>query len=133
MKATLLKILTLAMLLTPGLTYSASELRDPMQPPAFALNKFHQAKLSKRPQVIKPVVKKTPEKSLVLTSIIYSSHRKIVIIDDQMLAVGDRIRGARVVSISRDEARLVRKGKVIKLSLNKDIAGIRKKPHESDL
>jgi len=127
------KLLTLVILLSPGLVYSASELRDPMQPPTFALNKFRQAKLSKRPQVIKSVVKKTPEKLWVLTSIIYSSNRKIVIIDDQMLAVGDKIRGARVVSISRDEARLVRKGKVIKLSLNKDFAGISKKPLESDL
>jgi hypothetical protein len=133
MKSAGQKILTLAILLIPGLTYSASDLRDPMQPPAFALTKFRQAKLPRRPQVTKPLVKKAPEKSLVLTSIIYSRDRKIVIIDDQMLAVGDRVRGARVVSISRDEARLVRKGKVIKLSLNKDFPGIRKKPLESDL
>lgn len=114
-----------------GAIASAQELRDPMQPPAFALQKFRQAKLAKRP---KPA-STTPQKKvkpLQLTSILISSERKIAIIDDQMLTVGDRIRGAKLVALTRDSARLERQGKVINLSLGSNSTAIRKKAVESD-
>ena len=116
-----------------GALAKAAELRDPMQPPAFALKKLRQAKLGDQPAP-SPVIASRPEtKPLQLTSILFSQNRKIAIIDDQMLAVGDRIRGARLVKLTRVSARLVRKGKVINLSLDNDLAAIRKKAVESDL
>jgi hypothetical protein len=114
-----------------GALASAQELRDPMQPPPFALQKFRQAKWASQPRVDKPKVAKP--KPLQLTSILYSKNRKIAIIDDQMLAVGDRIRGARLVKLTRATARLVRNGKVINLNLGNDIPTVRKKVAESDL
>ena len=116
-----------------GTLAKAEELRDPMQPPAFALQKFRQAKWSGKPTPAKSSVSKTKPKPLQLTSILISPNRRIAIIDDQMLAVGDQIRGARLVKLTRVSARLVRKGKVINLSLDNDLAAIRKRAVESDL
>ena len=116
-----------------GAIASAQELRDPMQPPPFALQKLRLAKLAKKPEVAAPRVAKSVPKPLQLTSILFAKDRKIAIIDDQMLAVGDKIRGARLVRLTRQSARLVRKGKVINLSLGNDMSAIRKKAVESDL
>jgi hypothetical protein len=112
---------------------SAQELGDPMQPPAFALQKFRQAKLAGQPKPAKASVAKPARKPLQLTSILYSKERKIAIIDDQMLAVGDSIRGARLVKLTRESAHLVRKGKVLDLNLSGDLTAIRIKTVESDL
>jgi hypothetical protein len=111
----------------------ADELRDPMQPPPFALKKFRQAKFAGEPTVAKPKVVKTQEKSLQLTSILFSKDRKIAIIDDQMLAVGDKIKDAKLIRLTRMSARLLRKGKVIDLSLNTDLSAIEIRAVESDL
>jgi len=116
-----------------GALAKAEELRDPMQPPAFALQKFRQAKWSGKPAPTKSSVSKPKPKPMQLTSILISPNRKIAIIDDQMLAVGDRIRGARLIKLTRISARLVRKGKVINLSLDNDLAAIKKQAVESDL
>ena len=112
---------------------NAQELRDPMQPPPFALQKFRQAKWANQTKNPVPVKAKPKQAPMRLTEIIYSKERKVAIIDDQLLVVGDRIRGARLVEVTRDSARLVRKGKVVTLSLNNDLSAIRKKAVESDL
>lgn len=111
----------------------AQELRDPMQPPPFALQKFKQAKWANQPKDSKPKVDKPQQKPLQLTEIIFSKDRKIAIIDDQVLVVGDKIRDAKLVKLTRESARLVRQGKVINLSLNHGSSAIRKKAVESDL
>jgi len=116
-----------------GALAKAEELRDPMQPPALALQKFRQAKWSGKSTPTKSSVSKTKPKPLQLTSILISPNRRIAIIDDQMLAVGDRIRGARLIKLTPMSARLVRKGKVIDLSLDNDLAAIKKQAVESDL
>jgi hypothetical protein len=116
-----------------GAIASAQELRDPMQPPPFALQKFREAKWAKKPKPAKPQVAKPRAKPLRLTSILYSPERKIAIIDDQMLAVGDSIRGAELIRLTRESARLMRKGKIINLSLGNEITAIRKNAVESDL
>ena len=116
-----------------GALAKAEELRDPMQPPAFALQKFRQAKLSGKPAPSTVSASKPKPKPLQLTSILFSRNRKIAIIDDQMLAVGDRIRGAELVKLTRTTARLERKGKVINLSLGNDLTVIKKQAVESDL
>ena len=112
---------------------SAQELRDPMQPPPFALQKFRQARLANAPKTDKPQVTKSSRKPLQLTSILFSRDRKVAIIDDQTLSLGDSINGARLVGLTRESARLVRKGKVINLNLGSDLTTIRKKAVESDL
>ena len=116
-----------------GTLVQAQELRDPMQPPPYALKKFQQAKWAKKGKVTKPNVVKPSHKPFQLSSILISNKRKIAIIDDQMLSIGDKIRDAKLVKLTRDTARLLRKGKVINLSLNNDFTAIRKKAVESDL
>lgn len=110
-----------------GAIVHAQELRDPMQPPPFALQKFRQAQWAKKTSATKTKVDKPKQKPLKLTEIIYSKDRKIAIIDDQMLVVGDRIRDAKLVRLTRESARLVSKGKVINLNLNNDLSAIKKK------
>ena len=106
-----------------------------MQPPAFALEKYRQAKFKNRVKPVKTGVKakKPVIKPLRLTSILYSSDRKIAIIDDRMLRVGDTIRSAKLVRIDRDSARLLKKGKIIELKLSSDLSVIKKTPSESKL
>ena len=116
-----------------GRLASAQELRDPMQPPPFALQKFRAAKLAGKPKTAETKAAKPEQEALQLTSILYSRDRKIAIINDQMLVVGDRIRGARLVKLTRATARLVHEGKVINLSLGNDLTAIKKKAVESEL
>lgn len=116
-----------------GTLASAAELRDPMQPPPFALQKFREARWAANPRPVKPVAVAAKPAPMRLTSIIYSAERKIAIIDDQALAIGDRIRSAQLVSLTRSTARLVRKGKVINLTLGTDLTAIKKQPAKSDL
>ncbi len=127
--------LILQILLFPLAMVQAGEIRDPMQPPAYALKKFQQAKYKNRvrPVITGVKVKKPAAKPLKLTSILYSPTRKIAIIDDQMLSVGGTIRGARVVKINKHSARLVRKGKVINLRLPDEFIGIKKALVESKI
>lgn len=115
-----------------GAIASAQELRDPMQPPPLALRKFRQAKMANKPKTAAAKPAKPAPPPLQLTSILYSPERKIAIIDDQMLSLGDRIRGARLIGLTRESARLLRKGKVINLSLGNDLTAVRKKAVESD-
>ena len=116
-----------------GTIAKAAELRDPMQPPPFALQKFRQAKWAGKPKATSTKTLKPQQKPLQLTSILYARDRKIAIINDQMLVVGDRIRGAELVKLTRATARLVRKGKVINLSLDNDLTAVKKEAVESDL
>jgi hypothetical protein len=116
-----------------GAIASAQELHDPMQPPPLALQKFSEARRAANPEPVKPVVARPKPEPMRLISIIFSAERKVAIIDDQVLAIGDRIRGAELVSLTRNSARLVRKGKVINLRLAAELTAIRKKPVESKL
>ena len=116
-----------------GALASAQELRDPMQPPPFALKKYREARWAANPRPTKTVAAKPKLESLQLTSIIYSAERKLAIIDDQLLAIGDRIRGAELVGLTRSNARLVRNGKVINLNLGTELTAIKKKAVKSDL
>ena len=110
----------------------AAEIKNPMQPPEYALKKFRDAKNKNLPAT-GTKVKKAEVKSLKLTSIIYSPTRKIAIIDNQMLSVGSTINGAKLVKIDKHSARLVRKGKVINLRLPDDLSAVKKTLVESDI
>jgi hypothetical protein len=116
-----------------GTMAKAAELRDPMQPPPYALQKFRQAKWAGKPTTPSIKAAKPQQKPLQLTSILYARDRKVAIINDQMLVIGDRIRGAELIKLTRATARLVRKGKVINLSLDNNLTAVRKEAFESDL
>lgn len=130
----LLRSLIFMLVVVPFTTIQAEEIRDPMRPPAFALEKYRQAKFKNRVPTANTVkVKKPAVKPLRLSSILYSSGRKIAIIDDRMLRVGDTIRRAKLVRIRRDSARLLKNGKFIELKLSGDLSAIKKIPSESKL
>jgi hypothetical protein len=108
-------------LLIQPLLLSASEIsnltNNPMRPPAFALQKYQQENNKNKPKVVVVQKKLVKSKPLLLTSILYSSTRKIVVINEKMLSVSDTINGARLVSIKKDSVRLIRNGKTINLRL----------------
>lgn len=93
-------------------------INNPMRPPAFALQKIQQEKNKNKPKVIAAPQNSVKPRSLQLTAILFSATRKIAIIDEKMLSVGDSINGARLVSIKKDSARLMKNGKAINLSLS---------------
>lgn len=108
-------------------------LADPMKPPALAVQKMR-AKTAKK-TVKKPVRKVVlkPLPPLVLQSIIYSSARKIAIINDMPVVSGERVEGARVVDIKKDRVTLVRRGKKLELMLDSDSRAINKTKAKSKL
>ena len=124
--------LSIALLLVPVFVQSA-EINNPMRPPAFALLKYQQIKNKNKPIVATVEQDLVKPEALQLTSILYSSSRKIAIIDDQMLSIGDSISGAKVISIKKDGARLIRQGKTINLSLSNQQKSIRKTTTEKQL
>ena len=116
-----LLLVLLGLLLIQPLQLTANEISDltnnPMQPPEFALQKYQQEKNKNKPKVVVVQKKRVKSEPLLLTSILYSSTRKIVIINEKMLRVSDRIDGARLVSINKNSVRLIRNGKTINLRL----------------
>ena len=138
----LLLIITLTSSLLLSVSSGAAEKRlDPMKPPAFALKKFkearnkNKAKVNASKVVPKPTVTKSAivEPALTLTSILVSPSRRVAIINDQMLVVGESINKAKLMRIEKDFALLVRKGKKITLRLNDDLTAIRKTAVETTL
>jgi len=129
------RYLILLITISPFTLVQAEEIQDPMRPPAFALEKFRLAKFKNMTGTVKSgvKVKKPAVKPMQLTSIIYSPDRKIAIIDDRTLRVGDTIRNAKLVRINRDSAQLLKKGKFIELKLSSDLTAIKKTPSESKL
>ena len=115
-------------LVFPFSLMQAAEIQDPMEPPAYALQKFREAKWKISNKRVKTTiaVKKPVVKAMHLTSILYSSERKIAIIDDQTLKVGDAIRNARLIKINKGSVRLVKKGKIIVLRLDDGLTANKK-------
>lgn len=128
------KIICLALVLLPlPMLVQAKATNNPMRPPAYALEKFQQARDKNKPKVAIAEAKTIKPKALQLTSILYSSSRKVAIIDDRMLSIGDSINGAKVISIKKNSASLNRKGKIINLSLSNQQEIIRKTTAEKKL
>ena len=97
---------------------AAPELRDPMQPPALALRKMREAKQASAARRLPAQARTAPAKPFRLTSILVGPERSVAIIDDQTLALGDSIRGARLVRLTRNSARLLQRGRIINLELD---------------
>lgn len=104
---------------------------NPMRPPEFALLKYQQEKDKKNPKTVaikKLVVKQkvSESKPLKLTSILYSANRKITIIDEKLVSVGEDVNGARLIKIEKDHVHLIKNGKTIKLLLSNQSTNFKK-------
>jgi len=116
-------------------TSVAVDINDPMKPPEFALQKFRLAKLKKGNQLTKAKTN-TPKpavKPLRLTSILIGQNRKVAIINDKMMVIGDRIGKAKLLKVTKDSVQLLKNGKRIELRLNNEITAIRKNAGENKL
>ena len=136
-KTAFLLLPTMLFGLTPvsEIVHAADTIRDPMQPPAFALKQFRLAKtkLQGAAQVKKKSAQKATGKSLRLSTVLIGKGRKVAIINDRMLVVGDKIDDAKVVKILKDRVELIRKGKRIILILDNSLISVRKNPAKSNL
>lgn len=139
-----LTLFLMVTLLSQPLVLMANEVNEPitnpMRPPAYALQKHQQAKNKNNPKFTADQQKKADNKDSIasnpealakpktpkLTSILYSSTRKIAILDQKMLKVGDSINGAKLISIKQDSVQLLRAGKKIKLLLSNQSIDIQK-------
>lgn len=118
------------------LAESAELINNPMKPPAFALNKFRLAKLKQNggTQAPKAITTKSATKALNLSSVLIGQQRKVAIINDQTLVVGERIGKYKLVAIFKDRVQLVSgSGKRTELKLDNEITAIRKNAVESKL
>ena len=118
------------------LAESAELINNPMKPPAFALNKFRLAKLKQNgsTQASKVATTKSAIKAMNLSSVLIGQQRKVAIINDQTLVVGERIGKYKLVAIFKDRVQLVSgSGKRTELKLENEITAIRKNAVESKL
>ena len=116
---------TLVLLVSVSLV-ALAEVRDPMRPPPFALQKYKLEKLKKNPPPAPAPKSQQEEQPWVLNSILYSNERQHAVINNVLVRKGDTIRGARLVRLTPDSVRLVRKGRVIDLDLRSRYKSIRK-------
>lgn len=102
-----------------------AEFFDPMQPPAFALYKY---KMETQPQPTPGSTSSTRPRPqpLVLNSILYSGQRQHAIINNRIVKKGDMVDGAKLIQLLPDRVKLVKKGKVVELSLNSGFKSIKK-------
>ena len=99
------------------MTPAYAEFSDPMQPPAYALNKYRLEKIKK---MATPGAKsaKAPQKSKwVLSSILFSAQRQHAIINNKLVRKGEIVDGARLIRLTPDSARLRVKARVIDLTI----------------
>ena len=96
--------LSLLILLMPSLTL-ASSVDDPMRPP--------QARQAQTP---------TPQPSWDLSSILISENRRLAVVNDEIVKVGERVGGARVEQIEADRVVLRRGEQRMVLTLRADLS-----------
>jgi len=94
-----------------------AEFSDPMRPPAFALEKFRLEKIKNKVELNRKPVKSQKKDPWVLNSILYSSQRKHAIINNQLVRKGEFVKGAKLVRLQPDSVRLIKKGKIIDLTI----------------
>jgi len=116
----------------------AAEFSDPMQPPAYALQKYRLEKLKKMTPVNRVPVKTQAAQQWVLSSILYSNQRRHAIINNQLVKQGEMIQGAKLIRLTPNSARLRVKGRVIELTiLDKKATGnfkaLNKSHHENNI
>jgi len=90
---------------------------DPMRPPPFALRQYRLEKQTKQAGTAAPKPSRKSTTRWVLNSILYAPGRQRAIVNGRLLAVGERIGGARLVAIERDRVRLRLQDRSITLKL----------------
>ena len=90
---------------------------DPMRPPPFALRQYRLEKQKKPASTAEPKPTRKTAARWVLNSILYATGRRRAIVNGRLLAVGERIGGARLVAIERDRVRLRLQDRTITLKL----------------
>lgn len=106
-------------------TTASAEIRDPMKPPAYALNKMRLEKLAKMPTRSPAPVRTQQEPRWVLTSILYSDQRQHAIINERVVRKGDVIKGARVIALRPDRVKLRLNEQIMELHLREPVPSIR--------
>ena len=109
----------------------AQDFSDPMRPPPLALQKYRLEKLKNQPpaKMITGVNAKKP--SWELNSILLSEQRQHAIINNTLVRKGGMVNGAKLVKIEPGSVRLIRRGKVIKLSLPAKTQTVKKSRNEN--
>lgn len=125
MVGTLMKYILMGFLTFLSLT---SHSDDPMRPPSQAISLMKE--LVQPPDQENPSLNNKKEYSaLILSSILTSSKRKVAIINNKVMSIGDKIDNARLTHISKNHVHLVEDGKRIDLYL-KNRAKISIKPRK---
>jgi hypothetical protein len=105
----------------------AADFNDPMRPPPYALNKFRLEKLQlNKPQNQSKKIKQQKQSPWVLSSILFSRQRQHAIINNQLVKKGETIKGAKLIRLKPGSVRLLVNGKVIDLSLRKQLKTVKK-------
>ena len=99
-----ISLIAITLLLVP---VTGGALDDPTKP----------AFLQKKKRVVK---KSVPLKPLTVNSILYSSQRQVAVINDTVLAVGERIEDAMVMEIGRHFVVLKRRGAKVVMNVADD-------------
>jgi len=103
------RVLSQVILVLLGSTIAiADELPDPTRPPSVL-----DAAAAPDPRGIDP----STTSQLVLNAIFFAEGRRIAIINDQRVGLGDVVQAAEVTAIERDRVSLVRQGEPIELQL----------------
>jgi len=106
--------LVLPLFISLGLMFSVSAiaaLSDPTKP----------AYLKKR-KIVKKLVIKKKAKPLVVKSILLSGSRRLAVINNSVVAVGDKLGSVKVVEINRNYVVVLRNSKRVILSFGKVVA-----------
>ncbi|MEZ4333276.1 MAG: hypothetical protein R3F35_16055 [Myxococcota bacterium] len=93
-----------SLLLTAASARAGEPLPDPTRPPAEALS------ASPTPEVAAP-------SRLELRAIFHADDRRIALLDDRRVGVGDRVADATVIAIDADRVRLRRGGEIVEIEL----------------
>lgn len=83
---------------------------------AHAVDPTRPAYLSDRPAVV--AKKQAPLVPLTVSAIFYAPNRKLAIINNQILRVGELIEGARITDIERSHVTIQRRGQTQSLSIH---------------
>ncbi len=109
----------------------AQEYSDPMRPPPLALQKYRLEKLKNQPPTKTITAVKAKQPAWELNSILLSEQRQHAIINNTLVRKGGTVNGAKLVKIEPGSVRLVKRGKVIKLSLPAKKQTVKKSRNEN--
>jgi len=105
--------LVLLILVSVYMTSIDAKVKDPTKPVYF--------KQKQTPKRVKPKIVQVP---LVLNSILISEQRRLAVINNVLVAVGDMVDKAKIVEINRDYVIVVRQKRTSRLAFGRSIRKI---------